>query len=219
MINITKDSAKVFNYKDTLPNFVQDCKTLGIEFPNFASIDVVFDDCLALKYQISNNNQMALEKRFQDFIQKILAVLPALNQCKSDREKPVPLTFEQEKAQAYNSVNVICSTARQKIAKTSDPNKIGSWAVYKSCAERYLNKTLPESEKTMLLDEIKIRNIAGETLDTFVQKIMDNSTQFLKATTIIAGLEKRAVLDIDVATNVDQLKLIVSNLGKSLSIF
>jgi len=219
MINITKDSAQVFNYKDTLPNLVQDCKTLGIEFPNFAGIDVVFDDCLAFKYQISNSNQMALEKRFQDFIQKILAVLPALNQCKSDREKPVPLTFEQEKAQAYNSVNVMCSTARQKIAKTSDPNKIGSWAVYKSCAERYLNKTLPESEKTMLLDEIKIRNIAGETLDTFVQKIMDNSTQFLKATTIIAGLEKRAVLDIDVATNVDQLKLIVSNLGKSLSIF
>jgi hypothetical protein len=219
MINITKDSAQVFNYKDTLPNLVQDCKALGIEFPNFAGIDVVFDDCLAFKYQISNSNQMALEKRFQDFIQKILAVLPALNQCKNNREKPVPLTFEQEKAQAYNSVNVICSTARQKTAKTTDPNKIGSWAVYKSCAERYLNKTLPESEKTMLLDEIKIRNIAGETLDTFVQKIMDNSTQFLKATTIIAGLEKRAVLDIDVATNVDQLKLIVSNLGKSLSIF
>jgi len=219
MIILTNFAVQVFDYKDTMPNFLQDCKSIGVEFPNFFNIDVVFDNCLTLKYQISNNNQTGLEKRFQDFIKKITSVLPALNQCKSYREKPIPLTFEQEKAQAYNSVNVTCSTARQKIAKTSDPNKIGSWAVYKSCAERYLNKTLPESEKTMLLDEIKIRNIAGETLDTFVQKIMDNSTQFLKATTIIAGLEKRAVLDIDVSTNIDQLKLIVSNLGKSLSIF
>lgn len=219
MIILTKYSAQVFDYMDTMPDFMLDSKNIGIDFPDMAGVDVIFDDCVTSKYQVSNGTQAGLEKKFQDFIQKIIAALPALNRCKSDREKPPPLTFQQKKEQAYSDANILCSTAREKIAKTSDPNKIGSWATYKTCAERYLDKTLPESEKAMLLDEIKIRNIAGETIDTFVQKIMDNSLRFFKATTYITGVEKRALLDVESSLTDQDLENAILKLTNALNKF
>jgi hypothetical protein len=204
-IEITYDFVKISEnntvfYQDNLDNFKEDCVALSIKIP-FLPDTVVFTDEAELpfvnKYIVDKGNQSGLSLELDDFCKLCFLKKDNFAKSKTERDKPKKLTLEEKKQAARQTIKLACFNARLKISGTTDTNKTASWSVYKDIALRYKSNQITAVEKSCFEQEISLRKISGETFNSFVDKIIQNSELFLKATTLIMGAEKRALLDVD----------------------
>lgn len=221
-VTITSDWVKFSEkqtlfYADTLENFKNDCVTLEILIPPLCSV-VVFSDEGYLNFSTDNGNQQALSAELEKFCKLCFWRKDDFIREKLIRDTPPELSLADLKNEARQIVRILCLDERSRISGTSDTNKTASWAIYRDLANRFKSNLLTNVEKTCLEMEISLRQVEGETLVSFVDKILQNSELFLKATTIITGAEKRANLDIDQAQNKENLSAAIQKLKDTLKV-
>jgi hypothetical protein len=207
-------------YQDNLENFKKDCVILNIEIPPFPEVVVFFTEPVFFapqKYVIDKGNQSGLPVELDDFCKLCLLKKDDFVKTKAQREKIPEPSLEEKKQQARQTINSLCFTARLKVSGTTDTNKTASWAVYKDIALRYKVNQITQIEKTCLENEVALRKIPGENLESFVDKILQNAELFFKATTLIMGSEKRAMLDLETSQNDQDIENAILNLTNILS--
>ena len=89
--------------------------------------------------------------------------------------------------------------------------------MYKDIALRYKANQITQIEKTCLENEVALRKIPNENLESFINKILQNAELFFKATTVIMGAEKRALLDLEIVQNDQDIENAILNLTNILS--
>lgn len=211
------DSSTLF-YNDIFENFKKDCAALGVMLPTQFDEIVFCDDVNYYKsYIVYNGNQMALPLETEAFCKLCFSKKLEFQKLKEEREKEPEISFATKKANAIQKISTICSNARLKISGTTDPNKTASWSVYIDIARSFKNGTASAVEKACLEQEVLLRNISGETVSNFVDKIFQNYEAFFKATVYITGSEKRAYLDIDLSLTDQDLENASLKLKNTLS--
>ena len=224
-VRLTLDKAEISDYSisfynDIFENFKKDCIALGVILPTQFDEIVFCDDVNYYKsYIIYNGNQMPLPLEIENFCKLCFSKRVSFQKLKSDREKEPEIPFAIKKASAVQKVSTICSNARLKISGTTDPNKTASWSVYIDIARSFKNGTASAVEKACLEQEVLLRNISGETVSSFVDKIFQNYEAFFKATTYITGAEKRALLDVESSLADQDLENAILKLTNALNKF
>jgi hypothetical protein len=206
------------SYIDLSENFVTDCKTLKIEpftLPNSILCATHVGELFCF---YSSDSQLPASEEFKTFSEKCVELLPDFISAQAERVKPPEPTFDEIKQSAIVTIYRLCKDKRSEIGGTLDPLKTATWSVYREFGLAYRNGTLSEKNKQYLLQEIALRQIDGETLDTFVDKILDNSDLFMRAATIVSGAEKRANLDLDQAQNEAEIASAIQKLKDTLKV-
>jgi hypothetical protein len=207
-------------YQDNLENFKKDCAILNVQIPPFPEVVVFLTEPVFFapkKYVIDKGNQSGLTTELDDFCKLCLLKIADFAKAKARREKIPEPTLNEKKQQARQTINSLCFSARLKVSGTTDTNKTASWAVYKDIALRYKANQITQIEKTCLENEVALRKIPGENLESFIDKILQNAELFFKATTLIMGSEKRALLDLEIVQNDQDIENAILNLTNILS--
>jgi hypothetical protein len=205
------------SYIDVAENFATDCTTLKIQpfsLPN-SVLCAAYQNDLCCFY--TSDSQLPASEEFKTFSEKCVGLLPDFIAAQAERIKPPEPTFDEIKQSGITTIYRLCKDKRSEVGGTLDPLKTATWSVYREFGLSYKNGTLSEKNKQYLLQEIALRQIEGETLDIFVDKILKNSDLFMMAATIISGAEKRAYLDIDLAKTQNEIDKIILNLKNILN--
>jgi hypothetical protein len=199
-------------YRDQLTNFVADCEKIGLPVFEIGQDINVFFYTRDFEYQIQNLNQVALDQEVKGLILIYLARIPEFIHAKEEREKPAEPTLEEFKARGSSIAYSRCVLARANVSKTSDPSKAASWAVYRELATQHKMGILSNENKLALENEVALRGVEGETFESFIDLILSNSQKFISAMTVINGVEKSSMREIDNATNKIEIDLALEKL-------
>lgn len=96
------------------------------------------------------------------------------------------------KANAFVRINAFAKSKRALIAGTPDDAEIAGWSNKLRIAQAIVAGSATNGDKAVFQAEITARGIAGETLDSFTQKVIKNATFFGQAVALIDGMKRKA---------------------------
>ncbi|NLR73596.1 hypothetical protein [Leeia aquatica] len=96
------------------------------------------------------------------------------------------------KADANGRINAFAKSKRALIAGTPDDAEIAGWSNKLRIAQAIVAGSATNGDKAVFQAEITARGIAGETLDSFTQKVIKNATFFGQAVALIDGMKRKA---------------------------
>ena len=118
--------------------------------------------------------------------------------------------LSQAKSAAIATVNTLANNSRVRVAGTESAIVIAGWSNKLRIAQSIIAGNPSDSDVAAFREEVALRNISGETMQTFTQKVIDNATSFISASGKIDGAQRAAIDSINAATTVDEVSAAMS---------
>jgi hypothetical protein len=113
--------------------------------------------------------------------------------------------LEQRRAEALSQVAGLAQQMREMVIGTSDPIEVAAWANKLRIAQAIKAGSATDTEIQAFEREIALRAIDGETLDSFVEKVLENAARFSLAAAVIDGIKRAAHDSIQTAKTVEEV--------------
>ncbi len=113
--------------------------------------------------------------------------------------------FEAQKMDAILIISSIAQIARQKIAGTSDSIEVSAWSNKLRIAQAILSNGAIDSEVAAFQAEISLRNISGETLESFCQRVLANAASYSMVCAVLDGLKRSTQDTINAAQTKEEI--------------
>lgn len=118
--------------------------------------------------------------------------------------------LEATKIKANARIAAYAQDKRQLIAGTSDAIEIAGWPNKLRIAQAIKSGSATDAEITAFKAEIAARGISGETLDAFVQRVLNNATFYAQAVALIDGLKCRSLDAVASAKTADEVDAVLA---------
>jgi hypothetical protein len=125
--------------------------------------------------------------------------------------------LEQRRAQALSQVASLAQQMREMVIGTSDSIEVAAWANKLRIAQAIKAGSASDVEVQAFEKEIALRAIEGETLDTFVDKVLANAERFSVAAAVIDGIKRAARDAIDAASTSEEIDAGVEAMRTAMS--
>lgn len=126
---------------------------------------------------------------------------------------PPPPPLEEAKKHAFELIAAFAKGMRVKIAGTSDEIEIAGWNNKLRIANAIQTGTATDAEVAAFAAEIATRSL-GETMDTFVAKVIRNGMSYAQAVGLIDGLKRKAQGTVEACATVAEVDAVLAAVNK-----
>lgn len=122
------------------------------------------------------------------------------------------IALANAKVNASDRITAFSKAKRLQIAGTSDEAEIAGWSNKLRIAQAIADSTASPTDIAAFQAEVEARQIPGETLDIFTQKVIKNSSFFSLAVGLIDGLKRKALWEVDTANTPQEVAAVLAGM-------
>ncbi|WP_045736813.1 hypothetical protein [Xanthomonas sp. MUS 060] len=180
-------------------------KKTGCFYPDEINYEKLPDDLIEVAQDEFTNAMNRAPGETLDVVKGKMVVVPA------PASDPVAV-LAAAKTDAVDRINAFAKSKRALIAGTPDDAEIAGWSNKLRIAQSIVAGTASDAEKAAFQAEIAVRGIQGETLDTFVQKVLKNAGFFAHAAGLVDGLKRKALDSVTAAETPDEVAAVLDSM-------
>lgn len=131
-------------------------------------------------------------------------------------ENGAPISLGAHQQNSIRYVDSYTQSARQRIAGTSDPIEVAAWSNKLRIAQAILSNGAIDSEVAAFQAEISLRNISGETLESFCQKVLANAASYSMVCAVLDGLKRSTQDTINAAQTKEEIDAAIEQMKSDI---